>query len=214
MIIRKEQYDKHIYAMENFNINTNNNIINLKKDAVIIYLDIFDFSNKVKNFNADKIITYLEKFYNKVLPIINECGGKVDKVIGDGIISVFCDIFDDRTTKSGNMFMNAYKCCEKIITELNSFDNGKYKSKAAIAKGEVLFYKIDGYSYDYYEITCIGEPLTTVHRLENEAHENEILFLEAINIKDDPNSKWYFSSDSINLKGLGNCKVNRMKLNL
>ena len=201
--------------MENFNINTNNkNIINAKREAVIIYLDVFDFSNKVKNFNTDEINIYLEKFYDKVLPIINECGGKVDKFIGDGIISVFCDIFYDRTTKSANMFMHAYKCCEKIITELNYFYNGKYKSKAAIAKGEVLFYKIDGNDYDYYEVTCIGEPLTVAHRLENVAYENEILFLENIDATYDPNSKWHISNNFIDLKGLGNINVYRMKLNL
>ena len=214
MIIGKEQYNSYIKnSMENINID-DDNIINTKKEAVIIYLDIFDFSNKVQNFGTDEITIYLKKFYDKVLPIINECGGKVDKVIGDGIISVFCDIFDDRTTKSTNMFMHAYKCCKKIITELNYFDNGKYKSKAAIAKGEVLFYKINGNDYDYYEVTCIGEALTVAHRLENEAGKNQILLLEPIPDISNNNKAAWIAKNPIKkeLKGLGKKSINIVEL--
>lgn len=102
------------------------------------------FLIRLKIFNTDEINIYLKTFYDKVLPIINRYGGKVDKVIGDGIISIFCDIFDDLTIKSCDMFMNAYRCCIELVAELKYFWNGKYESKAAISKGEVLFYKIDG----------------------------------------------------------------------
>lgn len=49
MIIEKEEYNSYINSMEHINTD-DDNIIDAKKEAVIIYLDIFDFSNKVKNF--------------------------------------------------------------------------------------------------------------------------------------------------------------------
>ena len=98
--------------------------------------------------------------------------------MGDGIIAIFSDIFVNRNTQHNNIFMDAYYCCKEIIKELSSFENGKYQSKAAIGSGDLCFCKIS--SMHYNEITCIGEPLTIVYRLENEADKNQILLLENI----------------------------------
>lgn len=79
-----------------------------------------------------------------------------------------------------------------------------YESKAAIGSGNLYFCKIS--SNNYHEITCIGKPLTIVYRLENEADENEILFLD--DIPDNffnPESKWIDNSNNklVYLKGIG-----------
>lgn len=188
MIIGKEQYISYINSflgtgdksLESifFSISDENYVVDKKAKSVAIFIDIYDFPNKILNYDASGIISYLKPFYSKVFPIIEKFGGRIDKVMGDGIIAVFSDIFINNNSPYSDIFNDAYYSCKEIIKELSSFKNGKYHSKAAIGYGDLCFCKIS--SIHYNEITCIGEPLTIVYRLENEADKNQILLLENI----------------------------------
>lgn len=161
-------------------------IINRTEYSAIVYLDIFNFSNRIKDKTISYINNYLQEFYGSVFPIIDEFGGMIDRVMGDGIIFVVSNIFENRKTITNDIFNDAYYCCKKIIIELSNTD---FKSKAAIALGNLYFCKIGNNIYN--ELTCIGEPLTIVHRLENEASENQILMLEDVpDIVSDKNVMW------------------------
>lgn len=211
MIIKKNNF-----SLENFNLKTiEENIFNEPKEVAVIFIDIYKFSEKIEGHDSYDITLYLKNFYDIVLPIINDYGGKIEKIIGDGIIAVFSDLFNKKNNKD-NIFKNAYNCCKYIIEYLS--DNyPEYESKAAISKGDVLFYKINDEAYDYYEVTCIGEPLTEVYRLENIAEENEILFFEAPlepsfgNIPDDYVGWCANYNINRNFKGLGERIFNRVK---
>lgn len=162
-----------------FSISDENYVVDKKAKSVAIFIDIYDFSNKILNYDASGIISYLKPFYSKVFPIIKKFGGRIDKVMGDGIIAIFSNIFKNRNSENNHdIFKDAYFCCKEIIKALHSFQNGEYQSKAAIGSGDLYFCKIS--SRHYNEITCIGEPLTIVYRLENEADKNQILLLENI----------------------------------
>ena len=211
MIIKRNNF-----SLENFNVKTEQDISNIQKEVAVIFIDIYEFSNKIKVYNSYGITLYLKKFYDIVLPIINGYGGKIEKIMGDGIIAVFSDLFNKKNNKD-NIFENAYNCCKHIIEYLS--DNcPTYESKAAISKGNVLFYKINDEAYDYYEVTCIGEPLTEVYRLENIADKNEILLFEDVSynfpcsIDDDTSyTGWiYYNDIKYNFKGLGERKFNKV----
>lgn len=229
MIIGKKQYSEYLsnflelnsndeLALENFNLKIEedeSHIVNNTKIASVVFLDIYDFSNKIKILNLNspnEIVSYLRKYYNIVFYYIDKYGGRVDRVIGDGIIAVFSDIFINRNSPCRDIFKDAYYCCKEIIKELSYFENGKYQSKAAIGSGNLYFCKIS--SNNYHEITCIGEPLTIVYRLENEADKNQILLLEDIpDISNNSNALWK-SKVSIKkeLKGLGQKEINVVEL--
>lgn len=211
MIIKKNNF-----SLENFNVKTEQDISDIQKEVAVIFIDIYEFSKKIKVYNSYGITLYLKKFYDIVLPIINGYGGKIEKIMGDGIIAVFSDLFNKKNNKD-NIFENAYNCCKHIIEYLS--DNcPTYESKAAISKGNVLFYTINDENYDYYELTCIGEPLTEVYRLENIAEKNEILFFENVpensySIIEDINSYvgWYANYKiNCNFKGLGERTYNKV----
>ncbi|MEI0606832.1 hypothetical protein R4K48_07695 [Brachyspira pulli] len=212
MIIKRNNF-----SLENFNVKTEQDISNIQKEVAVIFIDIYEFSKKIKVYNSYGITLYLKKFYDIVLPIINGYGGKIEKIMGDGIIAVFSDLFNKKNNKD-NIFENAYNCCKHIIEYLSN-NCPTYESKAAISKGNVLFYKINDEAYDYYEVTCIGEPLTEVYRLENIAEKNEILFFENVPenfdslIEDTDSYRGWLCNYNMkdNFKGLGKRIFNRVK---
>lgn len=247
MILGKEQYKKYLnnflsddnsYSFENFNLQIEDDedyIINQKCYASVIFLDMVDFSKKIQNCEAEVVKLCLMEFYKQVFPVIDKFGGRIDRVMGDGIIAVFYDydIFDELcydnddafNNNADDIFLNAYNCCKEIICNLRgSF----YESKAAIGSGMLYFCEIS--SEHYSEVTCIGKPLTIVHRLENEADKNQILMLEDIPEKQVVKSKskniykivcefvksqpkWSFHRNICKeLKGLGNIKINIAEL--
>lgn len=229
MILGKEQYKKYLnnflsddnsYSFENFNLQIEDDedyIINQKCYASVIFLDMVDFSKKIQNCEAEVVKLCLMEFYKQVFPVIDKFGGRIDRVMGDGIIAVFYDIFDELcydnddafNNNADDIFLNAYNCCKEIICNLRgSF----YESKAAIGSGMLYFCKI--LSEHYSEVTCIGKPLTIVHRLENEADKNQILMLDPIpDISNNPNALWKKATPiHKELKGLGKRQINVVEL--
>ncbi|WP_304354357.1 hypothetical protein [Brachyspira innocens] len=232
MILGRENYNNYINSFLNngtnskealyFNISENEkHIINKKAKSAVIYLDIYDFSSKIHNFEAEEIIKYLTPFYKYVFRIIEKHNGRIDRVMGDGIIAIFSEIFninhqysDYNIYSNYDVFNDAYCCCKEIIEKLRN--NKKYASKAAIGLGELYFCRL--VSENYNEITCIGEPLTEVYRLENIADKNEILLFEDVSynfpcsIDDDTSyTGWiYYNDIKYNFKGLGERKFNKV----
>ena len=218
MILEKEKYNEYLsnFSTENINFHFNENesdIIDKEHISVVMYLDIFNFSNKIRNRKAKQISDYLKKFYDDVLPLINnEYGGKIDKIIGDGVIAIFSDIFKSRTTKYNDIFEDAYFCCREII---GKYKNTEYASKAAISRGNLFFCRIANSNYDYNEITCIGEPLTIVHRLEDITDVNEISIPNGITIPNlvyDEEVPWKRHEKDYELKGLDFKTVQKVRL--
>lgn len=91
MIIKRNNF-----SLENFNVKTEQDISNIQKEVAVIFIDIYEFSKKIKVYNSYGITLYLKKFYDIVLPIINGYGGKIEKIMGDGIIAVFSDLFNKK----------------------------------------------------------------------------------------------------------------------
>lgn len=91
MIIGKEQYISYINSflgtgdksLESifFSISDENYVVDKKAKSVAIFIDIYDFSNKILNYDASGIISYLKPFYSKVFPIIKKFGVRIDKVM-------------------------------------------------------------------------------------------------------------------------------------
>jgi len=139
-------------------------------DAAILYVDIANFSSKVKGLQAGSIREYLDAFYHVAIPIIYFNGGMIDRIMGDGIIAVFSHALQTEFPE-GNECLGAIAAAQSIITRTHG---GEHASKAALSYGNVRFC-VTGLSQVYEDYTIIGNPLTEVHRLEAEASEDTML---------------------------------------
>jgi class 3 adenylate cyclase len=61
----------------------------VKKECAIMFIDIRGFSKWSIDKNADEIMSFLNKEHELVSKIINTGGGRVNKILGDGLLAYF-----------------------------------------------------------------------------------------------------------------------------
>lgn len=140
-----------------------------RANVVLLFIDITGFSKKFVNKNSDELVKYLDEYYSKVIPLIDEYGGEIEKIMGDGIICVFGEPFLQGDINTLHQLANI--CSRKIISTLFKTD---YSVKIALHYGEIMYYQNPCDSY--YEYTMIGNAITEVFRLESIAKPNSISF--------------------------------------
>lgn len=172
------RYNNGSRSMENFalreNLRVNSASIAGKiRYSCVAYIDIAGFSTKIQGWSTRDIKTYLDAYYNSVMPIISAYNGEIDRIMGDGIIVVFSEVFGIfKNTKDA--ISHCVMCCAKCIEKLHDTE---FAVKAAIGDGN-LYFCVTGVEDIYEDLTCIGHPLTIAHRLENVADVNQILYLK------------------------------------
>jgi len=195
--------------MENFSFEGfQNQIDNVKCFASVAYIDICNFSNKIKDYSVEEVRDYLSEYYSVVLEYIRKYNGQIDKIMGDGIIVVFSTVFGE-ISDAQEASENCFLCCMECIEELYDSD---YEAKAAIGDGTLFFCKL-GVEEIYEECSCIGHPLTIAYRLENKADKNQILLMADTELSNRvKNTKklyhhWKRGETETFLKGIGKSKV-------
>ncbi len=152
--------DKHI--IEYFEEQKSSNVI-------LLFIDITDFSKRCENLTNSQLSTYLDNYYDEVIPIIYRHGGEIEKIIGDGIICLFGEPF--LTDSKKELFKKADQCAKDIIIELKGTNR---EVKIALNDGNIMYYK--NKSANYPEYTMIGKPMTELFRLESVSENNSINF--------------------------------------
>jgi len=140
-----------------------------EEDVALLFIDITSFSKTISGWSNARIKTYLDSYYEKIIPIIYQYGGEIEKLLGDGIICVFGKPF--LTLSNPEYVYYAEDCAEAAIKSLYNSDKNV---KVAIHKGKVNYYKVPGEHYGEY--TMIGQPITELYRLESVSKPNAINF--------------------------------------
>lgn len=172
-----------------------------EEDVALLFIDIFSFSKTIKGFSNAQIKTYLDEYYEKVIPLIYENGGEIEKLMGDGIICVFGKPFLD--LENPWYVYKAEKCAEAVI---RSFHNSDKNVKIAIHKGVINYYKVPGEHYGEY--TIIGQPITDLYRLESVSKPNAINFF---NTSTYDKLGWDFSVFDLNRINFTSFNINELQ---
>jgi len=142
-----------------------------EEDVCLLFIDITSFSKTICGWPNSEIKVYLDDYYNRIIPIIYNNGGEIEKLLGDGIICVFGKPF--LNLNSPDYVYKAEECAEEVIKEFHGTDKNV---KVAIHKGEINYYKVPGEHYGEY--TMIGQPITELYRLESVSMPNSINFYD------------------------------------
>lgn len=140
-----------------------------EEDVALLFIDITSFSKTISGWSNASIKSYLDNYYKRIIPIIYQNGGEIEKLMGDGIICVFGKPFLD-VPKPGHV-IKAETCAEEAIREFYGSDKNV---KVAIHTGVVNYYKVPGKHYGEY--TMIGQTITDLYRLESVSKSNAINF--------------------------------------
>jgi class 3 adenylate cyclase len=173
----------------------------VEQDVALLFIDITSFSKTIASWSNSKIKSYLDAYYKKVIPLIYQNGGEIEKLMGDGIICLFGKPF--LNVNDPEYVYHAEDCAEEVIKAFYGTDKNV---KIAIHKGTVNYYKVPGEHYGEY--TMIGQPITELYRLEGVSKSNAINFYDGSTYD---KLGWKYSRFDETLVSCRGCEVNELQ---
>ncbi len=137
------------------------------REAAILFVDIRGFTRMAADMEASEVMATLSHYQSRIVPIVQNCGGVIDKFIGDGIMATF-SIGGDRPASSAA----AVQAAERILLDVQKWSaedpalNAVHASGIGIgvASGSVAFGAVG--QENRLEITVIGSAVNYSAKLE------------------------------------------------
>lgn len=132
-----------------------------KIDAAIMVTDLRGFTRMSNDEDAEKVMQWLNRYFDTVVPAVEDHGGEVLKFIGDGVLSVFpvtgapveaCE----RALSAARAVLDSLYCAECELCD--------YDPVVALHLGTVAYGNIG--AGDRLDFTAIGSDVNLVSRLE------------------------------------------------
>jgi adenylate cyclase len=136
------------------------------REAAILMLDIRGFTRLSAEIKPDDLITLLTDYQARVVPIIQQHGGSIDKFLGDGIMATF-----GAAVTSESYAADAVRSVERVIKaaeswaqELQHAHKPVLNIGAAVTTGSIVFGAVG--DANRMEYTVIGEVVNLAAKLE------------------------------------------------
>jgi adenylate cyclase len=136
------------------------------RNAAILMVDIRGFTRLSAVVKPDDLIALLADYQARMVPIIQQHGGTIDKFLGDGIMATFGAV-----TKSTSFAADALKTVEDVIMAAESWaadlqlaNKPVLNIGAAVTTGQIVFGAVgDATRMEY---TVIGDAVNLAAKLE------------------------------------------------
>lgn len=138
-----------------------------ERDAAIIMIDIRGFTRFSQLVPPREVVMMLTRLHARIVPIVREHGGVVDKFLGDGLMATFGALTPSETAAA-----DAVRALEAIMAEAEDWHqqlatDGPGASlivHGAVVAGPVVFATLG--DADRLEYTVIGEAVNLAAKLE------------------------------------------------
>jgi adenylate cyclase len=139
-----------------------------RREAAILFVDIRGFTDLSHRLDADALIALLAEYQSRMVPVIQQHGGSIDKFVGDGILASFGAV-----KPSASYAADAFRAAEELVSEAGSWSADRaarglepVRTGVGLASGVVLFGAVgDDTRLEY---TVIGEPVNLAAKLEKQ----------------------------------------------
>ncbi len=147
-------------------------------EATILLSDLRGFSFMTKGCSAQEVVGMLNRYFTCMCEIIYDCGGTVDKFMGDSIMALFGN------PRSGGKEVEYAACCAarmQIAMDAYNKENEKLGLPnlymgIGINTGEAVIGKIGSDLYSDY--TVVGDEVNLTSRVEAHSLRGQILLSE------------------------------------
>ena len=136
------------------------------RDAAILMVDIRGFTRLSGIIKPDELMCLLAEYQSRIVPIIQNHGGTIDKFMGDGIMATFGAAITSPTYAA-----DALTAVDDIMessaawnSELQQANRPALKLGAAVATGRIIFGAVGDESR--MEYTVIGDAVNLASKLE------------------------------------------------
>lgn len=137
-----------------------------KKELTILFSDIVGFTSRCERMTPEETRIFLNRHFAAMVEIAFECGGTVDKFIGDGLMAFFGDP-DDQADHAERAVRAA------IAMQLKVRELGGYELRVGVNTGIVTVGNMG--SPRRLSYTVLGAPVNLAQRLEANAPRGGIL---------------------------------------
>jgi adenylate cyclase len=147
------------------------------RPATVMFCDLRGFTSLTEEQGAEEAVATLNEFFTVTTGWVRECGGIVDKFIGDAALVVFGLLDDDADPTVAERAAAAGMRCalglESKLVELNESRAARGKEPLAVSialhSGEVVAGMIG--SPDRHEFTVVGDAVNVTARLQGAAKD-------------------------------------------
>ena len=152
-----------------------------RKNLTVFFSDIARFTDLSDTLEPEKLARIINNYLSEMTTIAIECGGTIDKFIGDAVMVFFGDPNSDGETE------DAMKCVEMAVRMRQRVNElSKYWNRLGAPEGlNVRMGIATGYctvgnfgSDQRLDYTALGSPVNLAARLQSIASNNEILVSE------------------------------------
>jgi two-component system sensor histidine kinase ChiS len=130
------------------------------RDMTVFFVDIRDFTHLSERLTPAENFNFLTSYLRNVTPIIRECGGFVDKYLGDGVMALF----------PGDP-LNAVRAATELLKQLVRYNLGReaagytpIRIGMGLHRGSLMLGTIG--SEDQMQTTVIADAVNVASRLE------------------------------------------------
>lgn len=138
------------------------------REVSILMIDIRDFTRIAAQIPADDVIAILTEYRRRMLPVIEEYGGSVDKFLGDGIMATFgaVDVQPDSASRACRALEESIKLADAQLSGTLGSSRPPLKVCGAVSCGRVVCGVVGDESR--LEYTVIGNAVNLVAKLEKQ----------------------------------------------
>ena len=137
-----------------------------QRDAAVVFFDIRGFSAMSERLDTSGLVNLLSDYQSRVVPVVQENGGVIDKFLGDGIMATFGAVVPNRTYAC-----DALRAIDAAIDAVDDWNDTREKSgdfpirvNASAASGNLVFAAVG--DERRLEYTVIGDTVNLAAKLE------------------------------------------------
>ena len=147
------------------------------QNITILFSDIRSFTQKCERLPADKIVNYLNTYFSKMVDVIFNHEGTINKFVGDMIVALF-----GAPRPTLNNEKNAVEAAINMQKLMKSFPDDwirdNFHTGIGISCGDVVVGNIG--SKQHMDYTAIGDRVNIASRLQSLAAGGQILVTDRI----------------------------------
>ncbi|MGZ3804711.1 MAG: adenylate/guanylate cyclase domain-containing protein [Pseudobdellovibrionaceae bacterium] len=144
-------------------------------DAVVLFADIRGFTSLSEKTSPEEVVKMLNQFFERIVKIVQQNGGVIDKFIGDNVMAVWSVPYpiEDAEKKAITAALSILTEIEKWNQELHRQGRAQIGVGIGINTGKMIAGSIG--SADRMEYTVIGDTVNTAQRAESIAKKQQLV---------------------------------------
>ena len=133
-------------------------------EVTVMFLDVRDFTGFADRAPAQEVVKTLNRLFERVVPIVHEHKGHIDKFVGDGVLAVF-----GAPRRQADHADLALKAATEIVSAVQEEFDGNIGVGIGLNSGTVIAGNVGGGGR--FEFSVIGDVVNVAARIEAATRE-------------------------------------------